>query len=45
MNVEDLQNFPYNEKELAEKIATATEDAYEKGELTQAQYEAIKATR
>lgn len=45
VTVEDLQNIPYNEKELAEKIATATDEAYEKGELTQTQYEAIKATR
>jgi hypothetical protein len=45
ISVEDLQNFEYNEKELAEKIKAATDKAYEQKQLTQEQYEAITATR
>ena len=45
IEVEDLQNFAYNKKELAERMKTATDKAYEKKHLTQEQYQAITATR
>lgn len=45
IEVEYLQNFTYNEKEVAEKMKAATDEAYEKKQLTQEQYQAITATR
>ena len=45
LDVEDLQNFAYNEREVADKMRVATDDAYEQEQLTQEQYSAITATR
>lgn len=45
LDVEDLQHFTYNEKEVADKMRTATDNAYEQEQLTQEQYKAITATR
>ncbi len=41
IEVEYLQNFTYNEKEIAEKIKAATNEAHEQKQLTKEQYKAI----
>ena len=43
--VETVRTFSYNENEVAQTIALATEKAYEQKQLTKEQYEAIKADR
>ncbi len=45
IEVEDLNDFTYNEIEVAKDMSEATDRAYEQKELTKEQYEAIKATR
>lgn len=45
IQVEDLIKFTYNEREIAERIKSSTNLAYEKKELTQNQYQAIISTR
>lgn len=44
-SVETLKDLTYNEVQVAKEIADATEKAYEQGQLTKEQYEAIKADR
>jgi hypothetical protein len=45
VDVEDLQNFTYNEKVVANRMRVATDNEYEQKQLTQEQYKAITATR